>query len=131
MTTQDDEQAIRDLIATWMRASAEGDTATVLSLMAEDVVFLVPGHPPMQGKQAFAASQQALKGMKIEGKSDIREVRVMGDWAWCWTAIAVTITPDGGGKPMRRAGHTLSVLQKREGRWLMLRDANMLAPVTE
>ena len=40
-----DEQAIRKLIATWLSASAAGDTQTVLSLMADDVVFLVPGQP--------------------------------------------------------------------------------------
>src|SRR4051794_348142 len=37
-----DERAIRDLIATWMEASRAGDTAKVLSLMADDVVFQVP-----------------------------------------------------------------------------------------
>jgi len=44
----DDEQAIRELVATWLRASGAGDTETVLGLMAEDVVFLVPGHPPLR-----------------------------------------------------------------------------------
>jgi uncharacterized protein (TIGR02246 family) len=33
----DDERAIRDLVATWMRASETGDVDTVLSLIAEDV----------------------------------------------------------------------------------------------
>jgi uncharacterized protein (TIGR02246 family) len=37
-----DERSIRELIATWLDASKVGDTKTVLSLMAEDVVFLVP-----------------------------------------------------------------------------------------
>lgn len=32
-----DEQEIRDLIATWMKATKAGDTDTVLGLMAEDV----------------------------------------------------------------------------------------------
>lgn len=49
-----DEQAIRDLIATWHKASAAGDLTTVLKLMAEDVVFLVAGKPPMRGRDAFA-----------------------------------------------------------------------------
>ena len=43
---QDEEQAIRELVATWLRASKAGDTDKVLSLMADDVVFLVAGHPP-------------------------------------------------------------------------------------
>jgi ketosteroid isomerase-like protein len=38
-----------------MAASRAGDTATVLSLMADDVIFRVPGREPF-GKEAFAAS---------------------------------------------------------------------------
>jgi hypothetical protein len=30
---------------------------------------------------------------------------------------------------MTRAGHTLSVLNKQNGKWMLARDANMLAPV--
>jgi len=41
-----DERAIRDLVDTWMTASREGDTATVLSLMSDDVIFMVPGREP-------------------------------------------------------------------------------------
>ena len=57
-----DEQAIRDLIAEWMRASKEGDWPVVSRLMAEDVVFLQPGQPPMLGREAFGAGFQAMKG---------------------------------------------------------------------
>ena len=38
-----DERTIRDFVATWMAASQAGDLATVLSLMADDVVVMVPG----------------------------------------------------------------------------------------
>jgi uncharacterized protein (TIGR02246 family) len=46
MSDEDDKQKIREVISTWMRASANGDTERLLSLMAKDVVFLVPGRPP-------------------------------------------------------------------------------------
>ena len=59
-----DERAIRDVIATWLSASARGDTATVLELMTDDVVFLVSGRAPF-GKQEFAASQGALGDYRI------------------------------------------------------------------
>ena len=39
----DDERTIRDLVETWMAATKRGDLATVLSLMTDDVVFMVPG----------------------------------------------------------------------------------------
>jgi uncharacterized protein (TIGR02246 family) len=36
---QTDEHEIRQLVATWIAATKAGDIETVLSLMAEDVVF--------------------------------------------------------------------------------------------
>ena len=42
----DDERKIRELVERWMAATKSGDLATVLSLMAEDVVFMVPGQEP-------------------------------------------------------------------------------------
>jgi ketosteroid isomerase-like protein len=38
---QNDEQAIREPVATWFGASKAGDTEKVLSLVVEDVVFLI------------------------------------------------------------------------------------------
>ena len=128
---QDDETEIRQLVATWMSASKAGDTETVLSLMADDVVFLLPGQPPMIGKEAFAAASRPQPGQappQIDGKSEIKEIRVVGDWAFMWTQLSVSVTP-AGGSPMRRAGHTLSILKKENGRWVLARDANLLAPV--
>lgn len=122
----EDERAIREVIATWLRASAEGDTAKVLSLMAEDVVFLVPGHRPF-GKEAFARGQQGLGQFRIDGKSEVREIRVSGDWAYCWTDLTVVMTPVDGGPAVRRSGNTLSIFQRlSDGKWVLARDANML-----
>ncbi|HET6329096.1 MAG TPA: SgcJ/EcaC family oxidoreductase [Planctomycetaceae bacterium] len=122
----DDEQAIRDLISTWLRASAAGDTATVLSLMADDVVFLVPGTKPF-GKKEFAEAHGGLAQFRMEATSYVREVHVTGDWAYCRTELTVVITPIAGGSPIRRSGPTLSILRKlADDRWVLARDANML-----
>ena len=123
----EEERAIREVIATWMRASAEGDTETVLSLMADNVVFFVPGHPPF-GKAEFAAAQEGLRGSRIEADSTVREVRIFGDWAFTSTDLRVEMTPAGGGAPVRRSGNTLSIFQRLpEGQWVLSRDANLLA----
>jgi len=121
----DDERAIRDLIATWMSASQAGDTETVLSLMTDDVVFMVPGREPF-GKEAFAAAAQDMKGVRMEGKSDIRELQVLGDWAYLRGHLQVSMTPPGG-NTVQRAGYTLTILRKEaDGRWRLARDANLL-----
>jgi len=123
-SASDDERAIRALIDTWMTASQAGDTATVLSLMSDDVVFMVPGREPF-GKADFASASEAMKDLRIEGRSDIRELRILGDWAYLRNRLEVSIIP-AGGPPSRRAGYTLTILRKENGRWLLVRDANLL-----
>ena len=103
----DDERAIRELVATWMEASRTGDTDTVLSLMADDVIFMVAGREPF-GKEEFASSSRSM--------TDLRN------------RLTITMTPAGGEAMLRRSGYTLSILRKeKDGRWLLVRDANLLA----
>lgn len=126
-----DEQAIRQLIATWLSASKAGDTEKVLSLMTDDVVFLISGQAPMRGKPGFAAAQSGLGDFELDAHSEIQEIKVFGDWAYCWTQLSVTITPKNDGPAVKRAGNTLSILKKQAGAWLLYRDANMLTVVKE
>ena len=129
---QSDEQEIRQLVETWISATKAGDIETVLSLMADDVVFLIAGQPPMVGKSAFAAAAHAQSGqgtLQFDGTSEIQEIKVLGDWAFMWTKLTIVVTPPGGAQSMTRAGHTLSILKKQNNRWVLARDANMLTPV--
>jgi len=121
----DDEQAIRSLVETWMSATKASDAATVLELMTDDVVFMVPGAEPF-GKAAFAAALKGLGAMTIEGRSDIRELAVLGDIAYLRNHIEMTATA-ADGKAIRRSGYTLTILRKgADGRWRLSRDANLL-----
>jgi uncharacterized protein (TIGR02246 family) len=128
---QSDELEIRQLVATWMAASKAGDIETVLTLMTEDVVFLVPGQPVMR-KADFAAAATAQSGQTaptIDGTSEIQEIQVLGDWAFMWARLTVVVTPPDGSQSIARAGHTLSILRKENGKWMLARDANLLSTV--
>jgi len=126
MTTSDDEQAIRRLVDDWMAASKARDAEKVLSLMADDVLFTVPGQQPF-GKNAFRATSEAMKGAEMEGTAEILELEICGDRAWLRNFIEVTLTPPGGAA-VRRSGYTLSILRKEpDGRWVLFRDANLVS----
>ena len=128
VTMSADETAIRALVAAWMTASKTGDTAKVLGMMTDDVVFLVPGQAPF-GKAAFAEASKAMDGALIDGSSEIEELKIAGDWAFMRGFVRVVVTPPGG-NPVERAGHTLTVFARQpDGRWLLARDANFVAPV--
>jgi uncharacterized protein (TIGR02246 family) len=126
-----DEQQIRALVSTWISATQAGDIDTVLGLMTDDIVFLIPGRAPMS-KSEFASLSRVPPGTpqpKFAGTSEIQEIQVLGDWAFMWTRLSVSITPPGTSEPIERAGHTLSIVKKVAGKWLLARDANLLAPV--
>lgn len=122
---QNDEQAIRRVVDDWLDATKRNDLETVLSLMSDDVVFITPGQEPF-GKETFAANSRSMEGYKVEGASDIREIKVLGQWAWMHNYLKITITqPDG--TTMNKSGHVLSILRKApDGRWLLERDANLV-----
>ena len=125
-----DESQIRDLVATWMAASKAGDTATVLALMTEDVIFMTPGRPPF-GKAEFAAGAAAHKELKIEGHADVLEVEIFGACAFARNHLDITLTVPGQ-PPQRMAGHTLGIYRKEaDGRWRLARDANFVMSVAD
>jgi uncharacterized protein (TIGR02246 family) len=128
MSDEHEKAKIRGVIDTWMKATAAGDLDSVLNLMAEDAVFLRPGHPPMRGRQAYAAeSRGAIGKVRFEGKADIKEIEISGHLAYCWNYLTLTITPANGGAPQKREGNILTVFRKEpDGRWVLFRDANLL-----
>ena len=102
------EQAIRDVVDRWVRASATEDVATMATLLADDIVFIVPGQPPFGRKEFKAAWGRTDE--RCEGQSECVEegVLISGDFAFTGTRLAVG----------QRAGWC----------WLLARDANLLTP---
>jgi uncharacterized protein (TIGR02246 family) len=130
MSQQTDEQQIRALIAKWMELSRTGDLDARMNLLADDVVFLTPGRPPMRRDDFVAASKSMDGKVRIDGHADAKEVTVHGDFATCWTWLEVSVIPLSGGDTMKRAGNVLSVFRRgTDGQWRIWRDANLLAPV--
>jgi uncharacterized protein (TIGR02246 family) len=125
-----DEQEIRDLVDTWLKASKEKDLETLLDLLADDVIFMVVGKEPF-GKKAFAEMNKGLKDVQIEGKSEIQEIKVLGDWAWMRSFLTVRFTPPAG-RPATASGHILTILRRdADAGWVIARDANLLMPQSE
>ena len=121
-----DEQAIRELVETWMEASRRGDTTAILDLMTDDVLFMTPSREPF-GKEAFRQSSEAMRDIRMEGRAEIQEIEVLGDRAWIRNHIDLVLTPSGG-EPLHRSGYTLTVLRKGgDGRWRLFRDANLVS----
>lgn len=123
-----DEQAIRDFFPKWQQASSAGDNEALRGMMAEDIVFLTVGNPPMKGRDTFfALAGSAPKPFKLDFEQKINEISMMGDWAYSWTHLVVTAIPKEGAQTIRRSGDIFTLFRKEaDGRWVIARDANML-----
>ena len=124
---QKDKQAIREMVHRWLEASKQGDSNTLLRLLADDVIFITPDREPF-GKEAFASGGDEMKNMKMEADIDIKEIEVAGDWAWMRSFLKVSFTP-AGGTATKHSGHILTILQKQpDDQWVIKRDANFVRP---
>ena len=123
-----DEQAIRDVVDKWAQASGAADVNTMLSLLADDMVFIVPGQPPFGKAEFRAAWEGPMKGAKVIADANVEEVLISGDFAVTRTRLRVRITPADGNTSSAK-GYTMTLFRKQpDGRWLLARDANLLTP---
>jgi uncharacterized protein (TIGR02246 family) len=99
-----DEREIRTVHSIWIDAVNAGDLARLLTLVAEDVVFLTPGQAPF-GREGFSSNfRTAHQQMRICCTSELEEVIVVGEVAYTRSRDALSVTPRAGGKAAQFAG---------------------------
>ena len=125
-----DERAIREMHTAWMDAINAGDLARLLSLMADDVVFLNPGDEGL-GRDGFSTKFSAAhQQLRIRCVSVLEEVVVAGEVAYTRSRDSLSVSPLTGGEENRLAGDRMTIYRKQPGGgWLLARDANVLSPV--
>ena len=122
-----DEQAIREMVDNWLEASKKHDLPTLLTLLDDDVLFITPGQEPF-GKEQFAAGNEEMKDVRMEAAIDIKEIKVIGEWAWMRSFLNVSFKP-AEGDTTKLSGHILTILRKTaDAKWVIYRDANFVKP---
>lgn len=123
-----DEEAIREVHATWIEAVNAADLDRLFSLMADDVVFLNPGRAPF-GRDGFPeVFLGAHRQFVIRCVSEPVEVTISGDMAYTISRDSLSITPRAAGETGQLAGDRLTIYRKQaDGRWLLARDLHTLA----
>ncbi len=129
-----DEKEIRELFGNWIESTIKGDLELAHQCIADDALFFVPGVGEMD-KKTFAAAAAGGSTedspIKFDLDSKLREIKVFRDHAYMWIESTLVMTPKNGDPATKMAGHSLSILEKRDGRWQILRDANTLTAVSE
>jgi uncharacterized protein (TIGR02246 family) len=127
-----DERAIREVHSAWIEAVNAGDLGRLLTLMADDVVFLNPGQEPI-GRDGLSASFSAAhQQARIRCISELEDVVIVGEVAYALSRDSLSVTPVASGEAMQLAGDRLTVYRKQpDGRWLLARDAHTLSPAAK
>ena len=127
-----DEREIREVHSTWIDAVNAGDLARLLTLMADDAVFLNPGRSPSYREEFSTNFSAAHQQVRVRCISELEEVVVVGEVAYTRSRDALSVTPRAGGEATQLAGHRITVYRKQpDGHWLLTRDAHTLSPVEE
>ena len=69
-----DERSIRELVATWLAASKNGDLPAVLELMTDDVIFMVSGSKPF-GKGLLLRLSKAWRKFALRDAAIFRSFK--------------------------------------------------------
>jgi uncharacterized protein (TIGR02246 family) len=118
-----DEAAIRAINPVWFKSYNAGDVESIVALYAEDAVLNPPGAPAARGQDAIReylnkdVAGSAAAGVSLNGPPTT-DVGVSGDLGWEWGTFTVT---DKSGATVDR-GKYVSVCERRNGKWLIIRD---------
>jgi uncharacterized protein (TIGR02246 family) len=127
-----DERDIREVHSAWIDAVNAGDLARLLTLMADDAVFLNPGQAPF-GRDEFSANFTAAhQEVLIRCSSGLEEVVVGGEVGYTRSRDMLSVTERSNGQATDLAGYRITVYRKQpDGRWRLARDAHTLSAVEE
>ena len=125
-----DERAIREMHSVWIDAVNAGDLGRLLTLMADDVVFLSPGQAPCDRDGFSSGFSAAHRQARINCVSELQNVVVVGEVAYTLSRDSLSVAPRAGGEALQLSGHRITVYRKQpDGRWLLARDAHTVSPV--
>lgn len=101
------------------------DLDAIMAMMTDDVVFLVPGSPPIEGKPAVREwAGGYLSAYHTHWDKRVVEFIQSGAYAFERYSYTSTDTPRGGGEPVSGTGWGLIVYQRGDdGVWRVARDA--------
>lgn len=100
MGQTDTDSAVERIAAVreeYIQAENAGDVEGILRTCKEDIVFIPPESPPVEGKEAAGEFLGGfLEAFSVDLDLSSNGVVVDGDLAYDWGTVSGTMTPDGG-----------------------------------
>ena len=119
---------IRAVLAAWLRAVRDGDSAAVAELATEDVVVIHPDGRTVIGRDALKADfARFFKIFRIDQDVTSEETVVSGDWAFDRATVHTTVTPVTAGEARIVESKVFVVLCRDDpGEWRVARTIAVL-----
>lgn len=118
-----EEQAIRDIVAGWNQAVADGDVEAITALYAEDGYIAPPGADRAQGPEAVAAVWTGLLSLpELELNIESAEIEVARAGDLAYENGTYTMSFAAGEDRVEDHGKYLVVWQKQDGEWKVVAD---------
>lgn len=125
-TEQQDRAAIERLHALDVQTTLTDKADELAKLWDQDAVRLMAGHPVEVGKAVIYADDKKWEQSKdrdhmLTYVSDIKDVQIVGDWAFEW-GLAVGSYRDAAGKIFHISGKQLRIMKRQpDGEWKFAR----------
>jgi uncharacterized protein (TIGR02246 family) len=116
--TASDVEEITSVRATYIKAENAGDVEGILRTCTEDIVFIPPESPPVEGKEAAREFLgDFLEAFSVELDLTSHGVVVDGDLAYDWGTVSGTMSPDGGDSQSVSNTYLIVFERNDEGSW--------------
>ena len=90
-----DRAAIDALVSEYQTTALAGDWDAWSALWTENSVYMVPGVPVLEGREAITASLDAFPSPPSDLRVSLSAVERVGDLAWARGAFAMTMPSEG------------------------------------
>ncbi|NIL94695.1 MAG: DUF4440 domain-containing protein [Woeseiaceae bacterium] len=111
-----DVQSILDFEQSVFDAQIRGDFEAWVDYFTEDAIVMAPHVPALKNKQAIREWHAPYFGQyELHEKTDEREIKVAGEWAYIRAHWTWTLTAKSGGEAMVETGNSIWILRRQPG----------------
>lgn len=114
------ESEVQRAVQSYIDACNARDVKAYKETLAEDVVFMVPDQPPIQGREAVGAwvKEGFFDPYEITFDAKTDRVVVVGSEAFAPGRFTLKMKPNGGGDPVETSGEFFDIFRRvSEGSW--------------
>ena len=105
----------------WTRIALRADWDGMASTLTDDVVYLPPDQPIVQGKKAVLAWLASFPPVRIF-KNKVEYTEGRGDFAWTRGTFEITFEPNPGNHIAMKGKWAATCRKQTDGRWLVASD---------